>query len=232
MNVSKTISDISLYLELYPIKEESSKKGTFSISEIIKRQNLPGVAVAESGDGLQNAEFIESILEYCPEDKYDDMIAEYGEDSVIGQIIRKKRAKKYQDELLSKSIEDMESVIEKTLISSLRYDNPFYQVVCQYIDEKGYKSDADFYNFIGMPRQLFARTRNPEANLSKKTALWIIIGLQLNFKQATSVLSLAGFAFKKNDKRDAILSYILRNTKYTIFEVNEILYHFNVEPFC
>lgn len=233
MNISKTISDISLYLEVYPVKETSNYNcANFSILPNPSFSNEIGVCVIDgNGKKIDDIQLAESILEHCSEENLDEMIAEYGEESAIGQLIRRRRAEKYQRSLLD-NINVIEDKIEESLIHSIKTGNPFYETVCRYIDEKGYKSDADFYNSIGMPRQLFARIRNSEANLSKKTVLWIIIGLKLNYSEARELLLLSGYSLKKNDKKDVIISYILRHTQYSLFKVNEILDHFGEDSFC
>ena len=233
MDISKAINDITLYLELYPISDtrtRSAKQIDLPIPYFAAIDKRMGVYAAghEKNDAMR---LVENILEHCSEENLDEMIAAYGEESEIAQIIRRKRSEKYQRKLLSSS-DMIEKIIKESIVNSIKSDNPFYQAVCRYIDNKGYRSDADFYNAIGMPRQLFSRIRNPESNLSKKTVLWVIIGLKLDYPAAASMLQLAGFSFKKNNRRDVIISYILRNMQYDIFSVNEILDHFGEEAFC
>ena len=236
MNIQKTIKDISLHLELFPIQTPVRKNTpTQNMSAQIPFQgitNTLGVrAVGNASQETIEVQYVEKILEFCTDDSIDEMMTEYGEESVIGQLIRRKRAEKYRRKLMN-DIDSVQDQIEKSVLKSSGMVNPFYDMVCHYIDDHGYKSDSAFYNAIGMPRQLFARMRDPEASLSKKTVLWIVIGLKLDYLAASRLLSLAGFSFKKNSKKDVILSYIIRNTDYDIFSVNEILEHFGEDPFC
>ena len=236
MNIQKTIKDISLHLELFPIHTSAQK--SIPMPNMAAQAPCYGssntLGVRAGGIGTREAvevQYVEKILDFCSDDSLDEMMNEYGEESVIGQLIRRKRAEKYRRKLLS-DIDSIQDQIEKSVLRSSAMLNPFYDMVCHYIDDHGYKSDSAFYNAIGMPRQLFARMRDPEASLSKKTVLWIIIGLKLDYHAASKLLSLAGFSFKKNSKKDVIISYIIRNTDYDIFSVNEILEHFGEEPFC
>lgn len=106
------------------------------------------------------------------------------------------------------------------------------EAICRHLDRLGYKSDADFYNSISMPRQQFSRLRDANSTLSKKTVLWIIVGLKLDYVQACDLLQKAGYNFRKNDMRDVVLTYIFRNTTYDLDTVNLILDHFGIAPLC
>ena len=83
-----------------------------------------------------------------------------------------------------------------------------------------------------MPRQQFARLRDANNTLSKKTVLWIIVGLKLNYPDANDLLQKAGYFFRKNDMRDVILTYIFRNTTYDLDMVNQVLDHFGLASLC
>lgn len=62
--------------------------------------------------------------------------------------------------------------------------------------------------------------------------LWIICGLGLDYVQAHQVLSAAGYTFKNSDKRDVVISYIIKNvSNYDLDMVNEMLYHFGLRTF-
>ena len=231
MDRKKAIREIELYFELFPM---STNVDTVKLPELDTYQHIFSCGMFAKEDKEKknyDMRFVEDILNRCSDDVLNQLMDQYGEESEFGQLIRKMRAKQSHKKILidGKQVkQNIEGIMEA---SNGRRSNPFYEAVCQYIDKKGYKSDADFYNSIFMPRQLFARLRDPDASLSKKTVLWIIIGLKLSFDEAEKLLSLAGFSFRKNVKQDIVLSYILRNTAYDLFFVNEILDYFDCETF-
>ena len=236
MEKEKLIADLSLYLELYPVQEKKKRKLDLTTGTGTTNSSTHGLvgsfAFDEKSDQMQNEQLIDHILNRCSDEMLDEIIDEYGEDSKIGQMIRKKRIERFSHRQMLRP-EEIQERISHTIHLDKMTENPFYEKVCNYIDKQGFKSDADFYNSIGMPRQLFARLRDPNASLSKKTALWVIVGLKLSYEESDALLSRAGYSFRKNDKRDVVISYILRNSSpCDIFTINEILDHFGIESFC
>ena len=235
MDVKKIIEDIELYLNLYSLPESCSNKPLpIEFKQFISGDRRAYGAHLTNGNNpdFEGIHFFASILSRCSEETLFQLMEECGEMSELGQLIRKELAKRHRNICRFDSKTIQRNIEEAIGTGDRQKSNPFYEAVCEYIDAKGFKSDADFYNSIFMPRQLFARLRDPNTNLSKKTVLWIVVGLGLDYPEASAVLGLAGYCFRKNDKRDVVLSYILRNTKYDLFTVNEILDHFGCEPFC
>ena len=231
MDIKKVIASIEVYLEICPPQKKhinSHVAGFMASQQKISSPMLPLYSLG-AGDKKAddfNLQLLQSVLSRCDDDALDELLEEYGDDSVIGQAVRKKRAEDY-----AKVICDPAAVaknIEENLASSKRV-NPFYDSVIAHMERQGFSTDADFYNSIGMPRQLFAKIRDASNNLSKKTVLWIVVGLKLDYSQASDLVRKAGYTFRKGDMRDVVLSYILRNTKYDLFSVNEILEHFGLE---
>ena len=154
---------------------------------------------------------------------------EFGKRSRITKIIREQIRKIPEQSLDS---EYTITSIESMLKGSERSGNALYSLVCKYMMEKGFETDADFYNSISMSRQNFARIRNNSKSVGKHTILWVIVGLQLNYHQTKEVLETAGFAFKNSDKKDVLVSYVIKNVEnYDLDMVNELLYHFGLPTF-
>ncbi len=227
----KLIKQIENYLSVYFGENAlSQNKNTQDFFATLKSKNdfMSAFCLNNTKDNLG---VIEDILEQCDNETLDDIAQHFGYDSEIGQLILRK--KEYDFQTKAKELNrNMESSLKDLLDEAKHYGNPFYEAVCEHIDKKGFKSDADFYNSISMPRQQFARLRDPGNVLSKKTVLWIIVGLQLNYKDASDLIKKAGYSFKKNDMRDVILTYIFRNTSYTLDSVNEILDYFELQTLC
>lgn len=232
METEKFIKELEHYLSFFKTNEPfeakaKSGKRTYSKQADLLRQECEFALYAAEHTG-QNA-VIEAILDHCDENTLDELVQSYGEDSPIAQMIRRKRASAYQK--VACELDVIGPSLERGLRDA-KYGNPFYESVCKHLNRLGYKTDADFYNAISMPRQQFARIRDAANTLSKKTVLWIIVGLRLNYVQANDLLQKAGYHFRKNDMRDVVLTYILRNTTYDLDMVNHILDHFDLVPLC
>lgn len=183
----------------------------------------------KSNNSMSDAEMLVAVLQSCDEETLLDLEKEFGEKSRITKIIREQIRKVPSK---SSAADDSITTIENMLQESEKQENTLYSLICKYMAEKGFESDAQFYNSISMSRQNFARIRN-NSNVGKRVVLWIIVGLKMDYHQAKEVLETAGYTFKNNDKRDVLISYIIKNVEnYNIDTVNELLYHFGLPPFC
>lgn len=183
----------------------------------------------KSNNSMSDAEMLIAVLQSCDEETLLDLEKEFGEKSRITKIIREQIRKVPSK---SSAADDSITTIENMLQESEKQENTLYSLICKYMAEKGFESDAQFYNSISMSRQNFARIRN-NSNVGKRVVLWIIVGLKMDYHQAKEVLETAGDTFKNNDKRDVLISYIIKNVEnYNIDTVNELLYHFGLPPFC
>lgn len=132
-------------------------------------------------------------------------------------------------ELLQKRLTELETLagedgLQKFLTAE---KNPsFYQYLVSLMEKHGFETDADFYNYIGMSRQTFSKIRNQNNGISRENVLLMAVGLGLNYKEATEFLSRAGYAFRKDNRRDVIISYVMRNKQYDLNKMEEILYCF------
>lgn len=231
MEVRRIINEIDTYLSLYPIKIE--KLPVFPAD--IQRSSLLNAAMTLNGmhlaDESKRDENLERLIENCSEEMLDELIQTLGEDSSLAGIIRRKKAEASAHKAAC-DYQTLQQSIEAALKQSKRGGNPFYDDVCKYMKRLGFENDSDFYNSISMPRQQFARLRDASNTLSKKTVLWIIVGLKLNYPDANDLLQKAGYFFRKNDMRDVILTYIFRNTSYDLDMVNQVLDHFGLASLC
>jgi len=201
----------------------SGKKAT------LQSAGFPGCA-AKDYAAMSDSELLLIVLKSCSEDVLLELENQFGKKSKISEIIREKILNLPKGK--SGNAEEAIMTLECMLKESEKSGNKLYSLICKYMDEKGYASDADFYNSISMSRQNFARIRNKSINIGKDTVMWIICGLGLNYVQAHQVLSAAGYTFKSNDKRDVIISYIIKNiSDYSLDTVNEVLYHFGLRTF-
>ena len=231
MQTKLLIQELEIYLSLcpkeanLPVRPDDRKKIPLLNGEPSQSHWTMGMSEPQNTE-----EILKQVLDHCNEETLDELMQAFGEDSMVVQIIRRRMADEYcQTECDLHVIGDL---LAQQMKNAKRRGNPFYETVCRYMERIGYQSDAEFYNAISMPRQQFARLRNPENTLSKRTVLWIIVGLRLNYQEANDLLRKAGYHFRNNDMRDVLLTYIFRNTAYDLDTVNHVLEHFHLPPFC
>lgn len=229
MVVSKIIEEIEEYIAIYYPFPKEKGSGALHAKHLAesKESDMGSLYISEADE---DGGMLDAVLEHCDEDALNELVNTYGEESEIAQYIRRKRAFDYIK--VTCELNSIEQSIEMHLKDASHMGNPFYEAVCRHLDRLGYKSDADFYNSISMPRQQFSRLRDAGSTLSKKTVLWIIAGLKLDYAQACDLLQKSGYHFRKNDMRDVILTYIFRNTTYDLDMVNLVLDHFGIAPLC
>lgn len=117
----------------------------------------------------------------------------------------------------SRKLEDLVKEVDATFSESL----------IQLIDQKGMK-DPDVYKRANIDRKLFSKIKNnADYKPSKSTAIAFAIALELNLDEARDLIGKAGFALTHSSKSDIIIEYFLREKKYNIFEINEVLFAFD-----
>ncbi|AJD90469.1 appr-1-p processing protein [Jeotgalibacillus malaysiensis] len=145
-------------------------------------------------------------------------------------------------ELLDVEAEDLYTLSE----SHLKYDNipdamrspidnfvdnldePFSTAVIRLIDNKG-KTDVEVYKRANLDRRLFSKIRTGKGyEPSKRTAIALAIGLELTLNETDDLLKCAGFALSRSQKFDVIIEYFIKNGKYDIFEINEVLFEYDL----
>ena len=120
--------------------------------------------------------------------------------------------------------------VEGTLEDVLNeLDAPFSEVLFRLIDAKGI-TDVECYKRSNVDKKTFSKIKcNPDYRPSKLTAVSFAVGLHLTLDEAEGLLRTVGLCLSKSNKFDLIIRYFLSTGRYdTIFDVNEMLYHYDL----
>ncbi|MGN1422127.1 MAG: macro domain-containing protein [Oscillospiraceae bacterium] len=96
------------------------------------------------------------------------------------------------------------------------------------IDERG-MTDPEVYNRANISKQVFSKMRKDEKYHPKKnTVLALAVALKLSLAETNELLSYAGYTLAANDKVDIVVSYFIEKGVYDIFDINDVLFDFDL----
>ena len=186
----------------------------------------------------QNSRIINDITLYI-EENYNAAevlpVPERIRDEFVGKFLLKKKNKPvmrrvsngFFEKTAKLSMPFPESIMDNILANM---DKGFAETLFYYIDKKGC-TDVECYKKSNVNRKTFSKIKcNPDYKPGKYIVLAFAIGLRLEPDEANHLLSTAGLCLSHSDKFDLVVEYFLKTGNYTdIFEVNEVLYQFDLE---
>lgn len=217
---------ISSGIYRYP-KREALQIATSSIQEFLQHNELEVyLAVFDKSALAVNEELIGAIDSYIDEHYVDEHSLKRSMRNLL-DVERKAllRPEVFEEALMEKCASMLAPKGLDDIIGKL--DESFSETLLRLIDAKG-KTDVEVYKRANIDRKLFSKIRTGKGYMpSKRTAVAFAVALELNVDETDDLLERAGFALSHSVLFDVIMEYFISNGKYDIFEINEVLFHYD-----
>lgn len=197
----------------YP-KEEALQIAVSAISEFLLKNDMTVYIVVYDGHAFCLSEkLVENVRSYI-DDRY--VYERYAYRHLQADEMPEKQM--YSQSLPISSLSELLGQTEDT----------FSQSLLRLIEERGEK-DSEVYHRANIDRRLFSKIRsNVNYKPSKQTALALCVALELSLEETKDLLEKAGLALTHSSKFDIVLEYFISQKSYDIFEINEVLFRFDL----
>jgi len=210
----------------YP-KDKALTEAVKAISDFILNYDLNVYLVVFDKKAYKLSEKLLASVEKYIDDNYVDIRLSYysnrttrynttdifSEDIYCEELFEKIKTKEYSSQL---SFEEMP------------LEPSFSQTLIDLMIKKG-KTSVEVYKKANIDKKLFAKIIGKnDYHPSKKTALALAIALELNLDQTLDFLRTAGYTLSHSNKADLIIEYFINKSNYNIFEINEVLFEFQL----
>lgn len=206
----------------YP-KEEALRAATSAIYDFLANHEIDVCLVVFDAASFSISEQLLGVIESYIDQHYADMRLD---------VRRRQRFFEVESPRLveeEKSSDPMQVPFPAQGFDNLigNLDEQFSETLLRLIDAKG-KCDVDIYKRANIDRRLFSKIRGGKGYMpGKRTAIALAVALELTLVETEDLLKRAGYALSHSQKSDVIIEYFIVNEKYNIFEINEVLFHYD-----
>lgn len=111
-------------------------------------------------------------------------------------------------------------------LEEVEVEKKFSEKLMDFLISKDMTS-AECYKRANLDKKLFSKIING-SQPKKRTILALCIALRLNLDEARDLLNCAGYSLSHSFKLDLIVEYFIVNRKYDIYELNEVLFDYDL----
>ncbi len=201
----------------YP-KDQALKVATAAITEFLLKPDMDVYVVVFDKQALSvSGKLFDDVQQYIDDHYVAEAEAKFKRSR---NMVAQEREEALYSPILAEPGVSLEKILE-------RRDESFTQVLLRLIDEKGF-TDVQTYKRANIDRRLFSKIRSDEDyNPSKRTAIALAVGLELNLDQTLDLLGKAGYTLSHSSKFDLIIEYLITAGVYDIMKINEVLFGFD-----
>lgn len=112
----------------------------------------------------------------------------------------------------------------------IQMNESFSDILLRFIRASG-MTEVECYKVAGITAQHFSKIRsNRDYQPTKETVLALAVALKLDLPKTKDLLRAGGLAFTHASKTDMIVEYFIINQNWNLFEINETLDSYGLNP--
>ena len=225
-------------------KDLALQIATNTISKFVMHHDIMVyLVVFDKGSYSLSEKLFNDIESYIDENYVDEQFdIEYRNDirfnkNLKSEILFSKSADLYER---PKELDEMPSPMESVVCGTVSFedtdwddlfddmDETFSESLLRIIAAKG-MTNAQAYNKANIDKKHFAKIKNnKDYRPTKYTVLAFAIALKLSMDETKALMEKAGLALTKSNKFDLIVSYFIEHKKYDVFELNDVLFEYDL----